>query len=66
MMNHFSLIARLNQEVVRALSQAAMKEKFLNSGYEAAPSTPSELAALVKTEMTTVGKVILDAGIRAD
>ena len=60
------IISRLNQEVVRFLQQADVKEKFLATGVEAAPSSPEELAASMKSEIAKAGKLIKDAGITAD
>ncbi len=60
------IIARLNQEIVRALNRPEEKEKFFNAGTEALGSTPEQLAATIKTEMARMGKVIKEAGIKAD
>lgn len=60
------IIERLNQEVVRVLKQADVKEKFLNSGVETVGSTPQQLAAMAKSEMGRIGKMIKDVGITAD
>lgn len=61
-----TIINRLNQEIVRFLQLAETKEKFLNAGAEPIGSTPEQLAATVKSEMSRLGKVIKEAGIRAD
>src|SRR5262249_26437578 len=60
------VIERLNQEIVRALNGADMKEKFLNAGAQAIGSTPEELAAIIKADMSSMGKVIKEVGIKAD
>ena len=60
------IVSRLNQEIVRLLSQADLKDKFLASGSEVVGSTPEQLAATVSSEIARMGKVIKDAGIRAD
>jgi tripartite-type tricarboxylate transporter receptor subunit TctC len=60
------IINRLNQEIVRFLNTAAAKEKSLSAGAEAAGTSPEEFAAYIKAEMTRMGKVIKDAGIRVD
>ena len=57
------LIARLHQEFVRALARTDVKQKFFNAGVETVGSTPEEFGALVKSEMTRMGKVIRDAGL---
>ncbi len=61
-----AIISRLNQEVVRYLNQAEVKEKFFSAGLEAGASTPEELGAKMKSEMVRLGKVIKDAGIRVE
>jgi len=60
------IINRLNQEIVRFLRSAEAKENFFKAGIEAVGSTPEELAAKMRSEMTRMGKVIKDAGIRAE
>ena len=61
-----AIIRRLNQELVRFLALADVKEKFISTGSEIVASTPQEFNARIKAEMTRMGKVIKDAGIRAD
>lgn len=60
------LINRLNQEIVRVLNSPDVKEKFLYAGVETVGSSPEQLAAAIKSEMATVGKVIKDAGIKLE
>ncbi len=60
------IIQRLNQEVVRVLALADVKEKFFNTGVETVGSAPAELGATVKSEMARMGKLIRDVGIRAE
>jgi tripartite-type tricarboxylate transporter receptor subunit TctC len=59
-------INRLNQEVSRYVKTAEIRERFFNAGTETVGSTPEQLAATMKSEMARLGKVIKDAGIRAD
>ena len=61
-----AIIKRLNQETVRVLNDADVKEKFFNSGLEVVGSSPEQLAATMKSEMARLGKLIKDANIRAD
>ncbi len=61
-----TIINRLNQEILRALSRSELKEKFLSVGVEALGSSPEQLLVAVKSEMSRLGKVIKDAGIRAE
>ena len=61
-----AIVARMNREVARALAQADVKERILGSGVEPAPSTPEGFGTMIRTEMTRLGKLIKDAGIRDD
>jgi tripartite-type tricarboxylate transporter receptor subunit TctC len=61
-----AIIRRLNQEIVRILTQADVKEKLFNTGVEVVASTPEQFAAAVKSEIIKMGKLIKDVGIRAD
>jgi tripartite-type tricarboxylate transporter receptor subunit TctC len=60
------VINRLNQEIVRALNSKEVKEKFLNAGIEIVGNTPEEFTAIINSEIARMGKIIKDAGIRAD
>ena len=61
-----AIVKRLNEEIVRVLERAEVKEKFLASGVEPVGSTPQLLASTIKSEIVRMGKVIKDAGIRDD
>ena len=61
-----ALIGRLNQEITRVLTKPDVKERFIKSGSEVVASSPGELAAAIKADMARMGKVIKDAGIRAE
>jgi tripartite-type tricarboxylate transporter receptor subunit TctC len=43
-----------------------VKQRLFDSGAEVIAGSPSELAAAMKSEMEAIGKVIKQAGIRAD
>ena len=59
-----SIVQRLNQEIVRVLNKLDVKDNFLKSGVETVGNSPEELAATMKSEVSRMGKVIKDAGIR--
>ena len=61
-----AIINRLNQEIVRALNRADVKDNLFNLGLEVVSGTPQQLAAKMKSDMVKWGKVIKDAGIKAD
>lgn len=60
-----AIINRLNQEIVRVLGQADVKEKLLTAGIEPRGSSPAELGALRKSDMAKMSKLIQEAGIGA-
>lgn len=60
------IVKRLNEEIVRVLRRPDVKEKFIVTGIEPVGDSPEALAAIVKSEMDRMGKVIKAAGIRAD
>jgi len=60
------IVNRLNQEIVKVLSSPAAKERLSNAGLEPASATPEQITAMIKSEMTRMGRVIKDAGIRAE
>ena len=61
-----TIINRLNQELLRVLGSAEVKNRLFIAGAEVVGSSPEQMVAAVKSDMTRVGKVIKDAGIRAE
>ncbi len=61
-----AVIDRLQQEFTRQLALPDIREKFLATGVESIGSRPEQLAAAVRREMTLFGKLIREAGVRAD
>ncbi len=59
-----AIITRLNQEIVRVVTRADVKERFFKMGMETVGSSPAQLSATVKMEVTKWAQVIKDAGIR--
>jgi len=59
-------VARLNEELVRALRSAEVAEKFKTFGMSAAPGTPEQFDALLRSESARYAKVVREAGIKAD
>jgi tripartite-type tricarboxylate transporter receptor subunit TctC len=60
-----AIVNRLNHEIVRILNQTDVKERFLAAGIEPRGSSPAELSALRKSDMTKMARLIKDAGIGA-
>ena len=61
-----AIVSRLNQEIVRVLNQPDIKAKSFDAGVDLVGNLPEELAAKVKSEVTIMGKVIKEAGIRIE
>jgi tripartite-type tricarboxylate transporter receptor subunit TctC len=60
------IIQRLNRDIVATLNAPDVKEALFASGNEPKPSTPEELAKLIDTELATWGRVVKEAGIKAE
>lgn len=61
-----SIVNRLHRESIQILNQPEMKRKLLATGLETVASTPAQFLSAIKLDMTRLGKVIRDAGIRAE
>ena len=60
------IVARLNSELVTLLNSPEMKDRMAQFGVDAAPSTPEELAAFVKSETIKWTKTVQDAGVKLE
>ena len=60
------IVARLNTEAVAALERQDLKDALAAQGAEAAPGTPEQFGAHVKSELAKWAGVVKTAGIRAD
>jgi tripartite-type tricarboxylate transporter receptor subunit TctC len=61
-----AVVTRLNQETMKLLRGAEMKERLLAQGLEPVGSTPAEYAAHLKEELARYGRIAKAAGIRSD
>jgi tripartite-type tricarboxylate transporter receptor subunit TctC len=61
-----AVVARLNAEIHKALADPEVKERLAALGAEVSPSTPEELATLVRSEHERYGKLIREANIKAN
>ena len=59
-----AIVNRLNQEIGRVLERPDVRQKFAASGVEVVGGSPQEFVAKIKSEVSYMGKVIKDAGIR--
>lgn len=58
-----TLIDRLNQEIVRVLNTAGVKERLFKSGVEVVGTSPEQFAAKIRSEMAKWGKMIKEGGM---
>ena len=59
-------IARINGELRTALAQPEVKDRLLVLGAEIVASSPQEFGAFIRAEITKWGKLVRDAGIKAE
>jgi tripartite-type tricarboxylate transporter receptor subunit TctC len=59
-----SLVARLNQDIVRVLQCPESRKRLEGIGAEPIGSTPSQFAATIQEEVAKMGKIIREAGIQ--
>jgi tripartite-type tricarboxylate transporter receptor subunit TctC len=60
------IVARLNAEIVRMTADPAAKERLLAMGLDPVGSTPEAFTAYLQTETVKWGKLVREAGIRAN
>lgn len=61
-----AIVMRLNTEVTKVLAMPDVKSFLFNQGLDAAPGTPEQFGAYIKSEITKWAKVVKDSGARAD
>lgn len=60
------VLALLNAEVVKALTQPDIRERFDNFGLQSIPGTPEQLGKLIQDDLKKWAKVVKDTGVSAD
>ncbi len=61
-----AIVDALNAEVARILALPDVREKFSGLGADPTPSTPERFAAVMKADAEKWGRVIRQAGVRAE
>ena len=61
-----AIIDRLNKETAKLLESAAVREQFTPQGLEAAPTSPDEFGAYLKSEVAKWGKVVKASGAKPE
>ena len=59
-----AVVSRLNPLVVRALEKPDVRDRLLKNGLEPVGGTPEDLSGAIKSEMTRVGKMIKEVGVK--
>jgi tripartite-type tricarboxylate transporter receptor subunit TctC len=60
------IVARINGEVSRILGSGEVKARLVPQGMDLVTGSPDDLAALIRQEYASWGKVIRDAGIKGE
>jgi tripartite-type tricarboxylate transporter receptor subunit TctC len=60
------VLAKINQEVIRAVNLPDVKEKLFQLGLDMQPGTPEALDALIQTETIKWAKVVKESGAKID
>ena len=60
------IVMRLNAEIVRALADPEVRDKYANLGLASRGTSPEELAAITRDQLATYARVVKEAGIKAD
>ena len=61
-----AVIARLNDEVNKALNQPDLQSRFADLGVDLAPGSSAQFAAFIKSETIKWAKLIKDSGATSD
>jgi tripartite-type tricarboxylate transporter receptor subunit TctC len=61
-----AVIAALHREMAGTLQRPDVRERFLKLGAQAVGNTPEAFDALIKSEIAKWGKVVKEAGLKAD
>lgn len=60
------IITRLRDEVVKALQIAEVNERLVSSGADPVGNTPDEFAAIMRTDLARMAKLVKESGAKAD
>jgi tripartite-type tricarboxylate transporter receptor subunit TctC len=61
-----AVVERLNTAINAATRRPEMKERLLNQGAEPLSGTPEDLAAYLRRELDQYGRIIREAGVKAE
>jgi len=61
-----ALVAKINADLVKAVSSPETSKRLADVGIEPAPGTPEQFSTFVRAELAKWAKVVRDAGVTAD
>ena len=61
-----NIVTKINADAVKVLNMPEMREKIVAQGNQVGGGTPEEFGALIRSETAKWGKVVREAGVRAD
>ena len=61
-----AIVNRLNQEFVRALNRAEVKERLASSGIDVVANSPEAFAASMQADIARTSRLIMDANLRKE
>ncbi|MBP0443626.1 tripartite tricarboxylate transporter substrate binding protein [Roseomonas sp. SSH11] len=61
-----ALLARLHEEVARAMQAPEIRDSFAQQGFRVEATSPAEFAGFVKAEVAKWGGVVKEGGVRLD
>jgi tripartite-type tricarboxylate transporter receptor subunit TctC len=57
---------RISSDIAAALADAAVRERFKGIGVDPVPSTPAQLAELIRNDKKAYGEIVKRAGVKAE
>jgi len=60
------IVAKLHGDITRALNAPGVREKLTAFGFDVIAGTPEQFARLINNDIARFGKLVKDAGIRAE
>jgi tripartite-type tricarboxylate transporter receptor subunit TctC len=61
-----AVVAQINAEIAKILNSAEVKSKLVPQGMDIATGTPAELAGIIRDDFAHWGRVLREAGVRAE
>jgi tripartite-type tricarboxylate transporter receptor subunit TctC len=60
------ILTKVHADLVKALKQPDVQQRFAAEGGDATPNTPEQFAAFIKNEITKWGKAVRESGAKVD